>query len=148
MFRCEVLLVLILIAAILASQLIGTASVTDGTQAVDENGLPATSTTLEDLEAPGILNRHKVQKKQAVPMGGKPAFRWRKGPAAGGCQPWGGMNSARYSPGAMCFSSRKTRLKLEMLWKPERMAISVRVSSRLASSSVARSRRIMFSHLL
>ena len=52
-FRCEVLLVLILIAAILASQLIGTATVTDGTQAVDENGLPATSTTLEDLEAPG-----------------------------------------------------------------------------------------------
>ena len=35
-------------------------------------------------------------------------------------------DNARYSPGAMPFSARKTRLKLEMLWKPEDMAISVR----------------------
>ena len=62
--------------------------------------------------------------------------------------PKGGTRRARYSPGAMPFSARKTRLKLEMLWKPEYMAISVSVMSCSARRPVAFSRRIMFSHLL
>jgi len=57
-------------------------------------------------------------------------------------------DSALYSPGAMPFSARKTRLKLEMLWKPDRMATSVRVISSSARSSVAFSMRIIFSHRL
>ena len=57
-------------------------------------------------------------------------------------------DSALYSPGAMPLSARKTRLKLEMLWNPDRMATSVRVISSSARSSVAFSMRIIFSHRL
>ena len=51
----------------------------------------------------------------------------------------------RYSLGDMPFSSRKTRLKLEMLWKPAYMATTVRVISGSARSSVAFSRRTVLS---
>lgn len=49
----EAVLVLILTAGVLASQLLGTASISDSSQTVDENGLPVTTTTLKDLERPG-----------------------------------------------------------------------------------------------
>lgn len=49
----EILLAVIIIALILMSQLIGTTTVADDSEGVDEDGLPVTSKTLEDLEAPG-----------------------------------------------------------------------------------------------
>ena len=50
---CEVLLIFIIISLILASQLIGETTVSDDSEAVDENGLPITTKTLEELEEPG-----------------------------------------------------------------------------------------------
>ena len=50
---CEALLVLLFFALLLLSQLIGSTSVVDPSLTADENGLPATGTKLEDLEAPG-----------------------------------------------------------------------------------------------
>ena len=49
----EVLLAVCICALIFISQLIGTTTVQDETSGVDENGLPVTSMTLEELEAPG-----------------------------------------------------------------------------------------------
>ena len=49
----EVLLLLLILAAILLPQLIGTTMVTDDTAGVDENGLPIATKTFTDLEAPG-----------------------------------------------------------------------------------------------
>ncbi len=49
----DALLMLIIIVVILASQLIGTTSVIDESQSVDENGLPVTTKTLKELEEPG-----------------------------------------------------------------------------------------------
>ena len=59
----EIILAVILITLILLPQLVGTTTVADNTEGVDENGCPQTSLTLEDLEAPGtrfgIMNIHE-----------------------------------------------------------------------------------------
>ena len=49
----EILLAVIIVLLLLLPQLIGTVSVFDETEGLDENGCPVTSMTLEDLEAPG-----------------------------------------------------------------------------------------------
>lgn len=49
----EFLLAVLIIAILLLSQLIGTTTVTDSTEGLDEHGWPVTSTTYEDLEVPG-----------------------------------------------------------------------------------------------
>ena len=53
--KYEIMWAVIIIALILLPQLIGTAKVVDESQGLDENGCPVTSTTYEDLEAPGTV---------------------------------------------------------------------------------------------
>ena len=53
--RYEIMWAVIIIALILLPQLIGTAKVVDESRGLDENGCPVTSTTYEDLEAPGTV---------------------------------------------------------------------------------------------
>ena len=71
----EIILAVILIALILLPQLVGTTTVADNTEGVDENGCPQTSLTLEDLEAPGtrfgIMNIHEweMEIKERFPNG-------------------------------------------------------------------------------
>ncbi len=49
----EFILAIIIIAVLLLTQLVGTTTVTDTSEGLDEHGWPVTSTTYEDLEAPG-----------------------------------------------------------------------------------------------
>ena len=51
----EVMLAAVIIAFILMTQLIGTTSVFNKSEGVDEEGCPVTSTTFKDLEAPGTV---------------------------------------------------------------------------------------------
>ena len=53
--KYEIMWAVIIIALILLPQLIGTTKVVDESQGLDENGCPVTSTTFEDLEAPGTV---------------------------------------------------------------------------------------------
>ena len=53
--RYEIMWAVIIIALILLPQLIGTVKVVDESQGLDESGCPVTSTTYEDLEAPGTV---------------------------------------------------------------------------------------------
>lgn len=65
--RHEIFLAVIIIALFILPQLIGTTTVIDDTKGLDENGCPVTSTTLEDLEAPGTrfgtLTIHEWEKE-------------------------------------------------------------------------------------
>ncbi len=49
----EIIIAIVLIALILLPQILGTTMVYDTTSSLDEDGYPTTSTTLEDLQAPG-----------------------------------------------------------------------------------------------
>ena len=53
--KYEIMWAVIIIALILLPQLIGTVEVTDESRGLDDSGCPVTSTTYEDLEAPGTV---------------------------------------------------------------------------------------------
>ena len=51
--RYELVLAIAIVCLILLTQLVGTTTVIDETKGINEDGCPVTSTTLDDLEAPG-----------------------------------------------------------------------------------------------